>query len=201
MEIETDEQLELERDCEALAYVAEARVTFERDICRASASQDDGVLDELRQPQMYEFAEFYFTLQAMSLKGPDDGGHLADLHNERIDRLLRDKATIARRGLSERRLLDAMITADTRPRLEHIWREAPGALDQSNLARFLTTQMSVELTRRLAVACEAAGFVTRASHVSGATVVVSTGVMEGIFSQTLRRMRRRIAQIEEKSNA
>jgi hypothetical protein len=33
-----------------------------------------------------------------------------------------------------------------------------GALDQSNLARFLLPQMSAETTRKLAVAAQAAGF-------------------------------------------
>jgi hypothetical protein len=88
-----------------------------------------------------------------------------------------------------------MFTADTLPRLESCWREVPGALDQSNLGRFLAAQMSSETTRKLVVACAAAGFLNRRESVYGTTVVVSTGVKEDIFGQCLREMREAISRL------
>lgn len=168
-----------------LEHMRRARLSFETRICAASRSQDEAVLQVLRFESMFDFAEFFFTLEAMGLKGPDDIGILAELHNQRIEDLTRNPRTVRRRGLSVDRLLKAIFTSDVRPRLEQIWRERPGALDQSNLARFLVTQMSAEWTRNLSVACEAAGFVTRTRHANGATIVESTGVMERIFERCL----------------
>src|SRR6266852_3395645 len=73
----------------------------------------------------------------------------------------KDETKMDRLGLAGDRLLDAMFTADTLPRLLQNWREQPGAIDQSNLARFLATVMSTETCRKVAVACGTAGFLNR----------------------------------------
>jgi hypothetical protein len=194
--IENDEaRREYEKDFAALDIMSKARLDFERRICAASRSQDEEVLETLRLEKIFEFAQFFFTITVMGLDGPNDAGILADLHNEQLDALLRDKVALRRRGLREDRVLKAIFTADTKPRLEQIWRESPGALDQSNLARFLVTQMSSETTRKLVEACAEAGFVNRSQHVFGATVVSSTGVMEKALAESLREMRLAIRQL------
>jgi hypothetical protein len=180
---------EREKDFAALDIVSRSRLDFERRMCAASLSQAADVLDALRLEKTYEFAQFFFTIEVMGLTGPDDASLLADLHNDHVEGLLKDKLGMQRRGLKEDRLLKAIFTSDTKPRLEQIWREKPGALDQSNLARFLVTQMSSESARKIAEACEAAGFVTRTQHVFGAIVVSSTGVMERVLGESLREMR------------
>ena len=144
---------------------------------------------------MFEFAEFFFTIAAMGLNGADDIGILADLHNDRIDELLRDAGAIRRRGLNKDRLLKAIFTSDVRPRLEQIWRETPGALDQSNLARFLVTQMSGETVRKLVLASEAAGFMVRAEHPFKVMIVTSTGILESTMAECLNEMRLGIADL------
>ena len=147
-----DERREYEKDFAALDMMSKARLNFERRICAVSLSQDEEVLETLRLEKMFEFAQFFFTIAVMGLTGPDDAGLLADLHNDQLDKLLKDKAALRRRGLREDRVLKAIFTSDTKPRLEQIWRESPGSLDQSNLARFLVTQMSSETTRKIAEA-------------------------------------------------
>jgi hypothetical protein len=184
-----DEASEREKDFAALDIMSKARLDFERRICEASASQSEDVLEMLRLEKMFEYAQFFFTIAVMGLNGPDDAALLADFHNEHLDKLLKDEAGLKRRGLSRDRVLWAIFTADTKPRLELIWDERPGSLDQSNLARFLVGQMSSETAREITVACEAAGFVTRRRHGSGATVVRTTGVMERVMSESLRQMR------------
>jgi hypothetical protein len=131
----------------------------------------------------------------MGLDGPEDIDILAELHNERLTKLLRDEKGLQSRGLRKDRLLDAIFTADTLPRLKQIWREQPGALDQSNLGRFLVTQMSAEKARQIVKAAEAAGFLIVTNHAFGAKIIVSTNVMEKALGDSLREMRLAIAKL------
>jgi hypothetical protein len=186
---------EAEKDLAALEEMRRARMKFEERICDASATQDEAILDGLRLDSMFEFAEFYFAIKVMGFVEPDDITLLAKAHNQRIIDLEKNPAELRRRRLSKERVLRGMFTADTLPRLESCWREMPGALDQSNLARFLAPQMSPETTRKLIVACTAAGFLDRHETVFGTMVVVSTGVMEGVFGQCMREMRDGIGRL------
>ena len=180
---------EREKDFAALDIMSKARLDFERRLCAASASQSEAVFETLRLDRMFEYAQFFFTIAMMGFDGPEDATLLADFHNEHMDRLLRDEADLKRRGITKERLLRAIFTSDVKPRLDLIWREQPGSLDQSNLARFLVAQMSSETTRKFTEACEAAGFVTRRQHPFGAVVVRSTGAMEKAMSEAMRAMR------------
>lgn len=190
------DQDDIGKDFAALECMRKARLSFESRICAASETRDSGVIDILRLDSMFDFAEFYFTIKAVGLIDPQDIIGLADSHDDRIEALLKDKATLRRRGLREDPLLGAIFSGDIRPRLEAIWREEPGSLDQSNLARFLITQMSRETTRTLVDASHAAGFLTRVRHPAmNVNVVRSTGVMEQIFGACLRDMRSAIAQL------
>jgi hypothetical protein len=184
---------ESEKDLAALESMRRARMNFEERICEASVTQDEQILEGLRLESMFEFAEFYFALRVLDLTDPDDISLLAKAHNQRIIELEKNAAELRRRGLTKDRLLKGMFTADTLPRLESCWREAPGAFDQSNLARFLAPQMSPETTRKLVVACTAAGFLSRRETGFGTMLVVSTGIMEDVFGQCMREMRGEIS--------
>jgi hypothetical protein len=186
---------EAEKDLAALESMRRARLNFERRVCQASATQDDAILEALRLDSMFEFAEFFFALRVMDFTAPDDIGLLAEAHNQRIIDLEKNPLEMRRRRLTKDRLLKAMFTADTLPRLESCWREVPGSLDQSNLARFLAPQMSPETTRKLASACAAAGFLKRRDNEFGTVIVITTGVMEGVFSQCMREMREEISRL------
>lgn len=184
-----------EKDLAALEHMRRARMNFGMRICEASATQEEDVLEDLRLENMFEFAEFYFAIKVTGFSNPDDIKFLAEMHNQRIEDLLKNPTAMRHRKLRKDRLLNAIFTADTRPRLEHCWREAPGALDQSNLARFLLPQMSSETTRKLVVASDAAGFLTRRETAFGTVVIVSTGVMEKVFGHCMREMRKAIAAL------
>jgi hypothetical protein len=186
---------ESEKDLSALEHMRRARVNFGTRICESSATQDDDILEDLRLESMFEFAEFYFAIRVMGFTEPDDITILAKIHNQRIIDLEKNPAEMRQRRLSKDRILKGMFTSDTLPRLESCWREAPGSLDQSNLARFLSPQMSSETTRKLVVASTAAGFLNRRETVFSTMVVVSTGVMEDVFGQCMREMRIAIGQL------
>ena len=186
---------ESEKDLAALESMRRARMHFEERICEASVTQEEAILEGLRLESMFEFAEFYFAIRVLGFTEPDDIELLAAAHNQRIIDLEKNNAELRRRRLTKDRVLKGMFTADTLPRLESCWREAPGALDQSNLARFLAPQMSPETTRKLVVACTAAGFLSRRETGFGTMVVVSTGVMEDVFGQCMHEMRDEIRKL------
>jgi len=194
-DVDDRDRQEWQKDFEALDRVERARVEFGERLCAASATDDPATLDQLRHGKAFELAHFFFTFKAMNLDGPNDAGILAQIHNDRLVALSKDKRAMKSRGLTQDQLLKAHFTADIQPRLEMIWRERPGALDQSNLARFLFLQMSSETARKLVEACCAAGVLERWRHPAGSKVVISTGFLEATMSETLRAMRRDIAEL------
>jgi hypothetical protein len=183
------EKVEWQKDFEALDCMSRARVEFAERLCEASATDNEEMLDRLRDDKMFELAHFFFALKAMNLDGPEDVAILAELHNEKIVALTKNERAMKLRGLTVERLLQAMFTGDTQPRLEMIWRQQPGALDQSNLARFLHEHMSSETVRKLVEACCLAGFVERRRHATGTVVVLSNGFLEKTMSEAVRNMR------------
>ncbi len=192
---------EREQDFLALEHLHRVRANFRSRICEASRDRAEDVQDILRTDGMFDFAEFFFTIDAMGLKAPEDISILADLHNRRIEAIVGDPDILRRRRLNRERLLAAIFTSDTRPRLEEIWRELPGSLDQSNLARFLLPQMSSETSRKLILTSQSAGFLSRRKTPYGSIVVNSTGVMEAVFGRCIRQMRLSIAALQETSCA
>lgn len=176
-------------DLRLLEGMRQAQKEFESRICAASCSQEPEVTAVLRLSPIYHFAEFFYLLRAQGIETVDQVRGLAELHNSYIADLTRDTAKMRRFGLNQDRLLDAIFTSDTMPRLLQQWRDAPGSLDQSNLARFLVNIMSTETCRKLVVASAAAGFLSRDRTPFGTIVVRSTGVMEQVFGGCVRGIR------------
>jgi hypothetical protein len=161
-------------------------------VCEASASRDADVLATLRLEATYQVAEFLYLLRAQGVESEEQIRMLAEFHNEYIVDLSKDPDKAARLGLSRDRLLDAIFTADTLPRLVHHWAERPGTLDQSNLARFLAALMSSETCRKVILACGEAGFLVRDRSPYGTILVRSAGTLERLFGQSLRDLRDRV---------
>jgi hypothetical protein len=190
------DEAEIEADLQVQESILWSRTSLASRLVGASASQDPDVEDILRIEAMYQFAEFFYLLKARNIADAESIAALADIHNAHIDALTRDKDKMRRLGLRADRLLKAIFTSDTLPRLIETWREKPGCFDQSNLARFLVTVMSAETCRTLVLASEKAGFLQRARSPFGAVLVSSTGAMERVFGEVLRDLRLRIAGIE-----
>jgi hypothetical protein len=171
------------------------RMVFAERLTAASKSQDEDVLAMLRFEATYQLAEFYYVLKARGIRTEEQIRALAELHNGYIAELTRDPAKMRRLGLKEERLLSAIFTADTFPRLLQNWREQPGAFDQSNLARLLAVAMSAETCRKVVVACADAGFLLRERTSYGTIIIVSNGVLEDALGQCVREARQRIASL------
>lgn len=181
-------------DLDLLENMRWAAKEFENRICAASMCQEPATISVLRLSPTYQFAEFFYLLRAQCIEDTEQVRALAELHNDYLARITRDRPKMQRLGLRDDRLLDAIFTADTMPRLLQQWRDEPGAIDQSNLARFLVTTMSSETCRKLIVASTEAGFLTRTRSAYGTVVVRSTGVMEQVFGRCLREMRERVTR-------
>jgi hypothetical protein len=179
----------LTRDLALIENLQWFRKEFFDRACQASAKSDEDVLFVLRMEATYQIAEFFYLLRAQAIATEEQMRMLAEMHNQYIVDLTKDAAKMARLGLRADRLLDAMFTSDTLPRLLHHWAEKPGTFDQSNLARFLAVLMSTETCRKVVVACEKADFLTRARSPQGAVLVQSNGRLESIFGNCLRELR------------
>jgi len=180
---------------EELALLESLRVSrkeFVDRVCAESKATDAKVLAALRLEASYQLAEFYFLLKAQGIETESDIQRLADLHNQYVVDVLKDPAKMERLGVSRERALEAMFTADTMPRLLQHWRETPGAVDQSNLARLLMSVMSTETCRKVVVACAESGFLERKRTPYGTVLVVSNGTLERIFGSCLRALHTRI---------
>ena len=183
---------EVEADLVLLESLRRARKEFLDRIGEESVSREADILATLRLEATYQVAEFLYLLRARSVETAEQIRMLAELHNQYVVDLTKDPAKAARLGLSRDRLLEAIFTADTMPRLVHQWAERPGTLDQSNLARFLAALMSTETCRKVIVACGEAGFLVRDRSAHGTILVRSAGTLERLFAETLRDLRRRI---------
>jgi hypothetical protein len=186
------ERDEIEADLALLESLRWSKKEFFDRICQESKSQEEKVLSVLRLEPTYQFAEFYYLLRARRIETEDDIQRLADIHNKYIVDLTKDPKKMARLGLNSERLLDAMFAADTMGRLAQIWRDRPGTLDQSNLARLLVLVMSTETCRKVAVACAKAGFLQREESPYGMMLLCSNGVLEQVFGGCIRDLRYRI---------
>jgi hypothetical protein len=185
--------IETEADLSLLEIMRWARKEFVERICAASRSRDEQVLGMLRSEACYQMAEFLYLVAARRIENVDAMRQLAELHNQYVADLMKDPAKVARLGLNPERLLDAIFTADTMPRLLQTWRERPGTIDQSNLARLLVGVMSTETCRKIVLASASAGFLDRQRTPYGTMVVSSTGRLEQVFGSCLRDLRHRIA--------
>jgi hypothetical protein len=180
---------ELEADLYLLERMRYSRAQLNETICTASLSQESNVIESLRLESSYHLCEFFFLLKANGFYETDDIRMLADMHNRYLADILKDPVRMQRMNVSSDRLLQAIFTGDTMPRLLEVWRNNRGSLDQSNLARFLVTIMSTETCRKLVVAFTTAGFLERSRTAHGTVVIRSNGQIEEIFGASIRQLR------------
>jgi hypothetical protein len=180
---------ELEADLYLLERMRYSRAQLNETICTASLSQESNVIESLRLESSYHLCEFFFLLKANGFYETDDIRMLADMHNRYLADILKDPVRMQRMNVSSDRLLQAIFTGDTMPRLLEVWRNNRGSLDQSNLARFLVTIMSTETCRKLVVAFTSAGFLERSRTAHGTVVIRSNGQIEEIFGASIRQLR------------
>lgn len=163
-----------------------SRSLFFELVCQKSASQDAGVIAALNADAVYVVAEFYYRLKAMAVDTADDMEQLAIEHNRRLGQATAARQKVARPLPKPERIQRAMFSTDVQLRLVQNWRDHKGAIDQSNLARFLALEMSTETCRKAVVALAKAGCLDRVNTPYGTTLVISNGRLEEIFATALK---------------
>jgi len=190
-----DDDVQTARDIAALQAYRQYRIDFISGVVGAAEVKTADVTGVLRTDPTFQLAEFYYLLAGFGIRSTEHFNQLIERHNSYISELLDDKAKMERMGLSQERLLNSIFDGETRPRVLKIWSDEPGVVDQTSLGRLLVAVMSDETTRKTIVACAKAGFLTRQNSVYRVTLVKSTGILERIYGECLRRVRRRIEQL------
>lgn len=188
---------EIAADLELIGELRRARQEFQQELCAASENDDEDLLELLRSDAMYEFSEFFYLLKARKIETCEDIKNLAEAHNAYLTELTNDDSKMRRIGLKRDRLLLAIFTSDTLPRLLQNWADQPGAIDQSNLGRLLVTIMSVETTRKLVVGSSSAGFLHRHKTPYGTFVIKSKGKMEDVYGRVVRSLRINLMKLKD----
>lgn len=178
-----------DRDVALLQILRSARAEFNEALVVGSDSLTAEAAGILRQDTTFQMCEFYFLLQALNMHELRNFEQFVDRHNDYLAGLLADFDKMRRLGLKKERVLQAIFDGDTRPRLIAQWKEEPGTIDQSNLARFLVAVMSAETARKIAVVFEKAGFMTRTTSIYGSVLIRSTGRLEKAYRDYLRKLR------------
>lgn len=190
--MEGKDKTEILKDIALLQAYRESRTWFNEQIVDASLDKSDAVLEILRTDFLYQISEFYYLLSGFNINKTEDFDELIERHNSYLEFLLKDPSKMTRIGLNEQRVLKAIFDGETKPRALKVWADDPGTIDQSSLCRLLVSVMSDETARKVLVACEKAGFVTRKNSVFRLLLVRSNGILERIYGQSLRRTRLQI---------
>lgn len=187
---------EISKDITALQAYRQYRIDFIDEIAVASSVKSQDVLSILRADSTFQIAEFFFLIAGFNIVTADQFDHLIERHNAYVSQLLKDKPKMARMGLSEERLLNAIFDGETRPRVLKIWTDEPGSIDQTSLGRLLVGVMSDETARKTVVACAKAGLLKRQNSVYRLTLVKSTGKLEEIYGRCLRMVRKQVQALD-----
>jgi hypothetical protein len=181
-----DDMGQIAADLKFMETLRRMRARFAAAIVDAAQSAEN---DILRHDSFYQFAEFFYAIQAYGVNDTEKLERLARLHNDHLQRLRRDPDRLRRYGLSPQRVDAAVFDDDKLLKLAANFSGAVRGIDQSDLARLLVTIMSDETCRKLVIAAESARFVERVRSPFGAVLVVSCGVMERVYGNVLREAR------------
>ncbi|MFS8036547.1 hypothetical protein ACI7BZ_06190 [Xanthobacter sp. AM11] len=174
------------RDLKVLDCLQASRVQFFDLLARRSVRRDEELLAALNAEAIYVIAEFYYRLDALKIETADDVERFAMEHNQRLSRLDAMQPAAGRPIPKPERIQRAQFSTDVMLRLVQNWRDHKGAIDQSNLARFLVLEMSTETCRKAVVALAKAGCLDRMHTPYGTTLVLSNGCLEEVFGTALR---------------
>src|SRR4051812_31969835 len=90
----------LEPDLVLLENLRWARKEFVDRVCGTSESRDEDILATLRLEATYQLAEFLYLLRARRIESVDQIRMLAELHNQYLVELTKDRGKLARLGLN-----------------------------------------------------------------------------------------------------
>lgn len=172
-----------------LDCLREYRQTFVDALLERANYSDIGVISMLNSDASQAIAQFFYRLRESAVESAEDLRAVAIQHNQELESLAGSKAHARHLRLKPERIERAIFSADVMQRLMQNWRDRKGAIDQSNLARFLALEMSTETCRKAVVALSHAGCLERVPTPYGATLVISNGQLEDILDRSIRSLR------------
>ncbi|QTL04434.1 hypothetical protein J5J86_03570 [Aquabacter sp. L1I39] len=137
-------------------------------------------------------AQFFYRIREAGVESVEDIREIALRHNLELSRLTGSEAEARHVRLKPERIQRAIFNGDVMQRLIQNWRDQKGAIDQSNLARFLVLEMSTETCRKAVVALSQAGCLDRVPTPYGTTLVISNGRLESIVDRSISVLRRQL---------
>lgn len=170
-----------------LDCLREYRSTFVGALLNRAKSTDVGLISMLNSDASQAIAQFFYRLREARVESAEDLRAVALQHNQNLACVSEAEARHLR--LKPERIERAIFSADVMQRLMQNWRERKGAIDQSNLARFLVLDMSTETCRKAVVALSQAGCLERVPTPYGTTLVISNGQLEDILDQSISALR------------
>ena len=180
------------RTCEALHR---AKMDFQNALVESAAQQERHFVKHLRMEPVYQIAEFFFLVQTCRLDSDKKIRRYAELHNEYLQAMLADRPKMHRLCLNPTRVRKGMFSPDNVAKLVENYRAGTGAIDQSDLSRFLIHMMSPETCRKTTLVLAEAGYLERWRSPYQSVLVRSTGALELNFTRSLRSVRSALASL------
>jgi len=183
-------QSELDQDIRLYECIAAARANFYDQIVERSNPEAKADPRELRGDTVYQIAEFFYFLHIFGIRTPQKLRALAEIHTDKISKLMKNPEEQKKLGVYAQRLGDALF--DSEEKLERlIIHSADGLirLSQSDLSRLLVEYMSPETCRQAVKVLGEAGYLRLTKSPFGAILVSSSGDLEEIFAEHVRNLR------------
>lgn len=180
-------------DVSIVEALREAKKYFFDHLVEISKERDIELLGELRQDAIFQIAEFFYLLRVCEVTTPDALRRYLDLHNLQMAALALDGERLRRMGLRRERVEKAVFTDSGINSAALHFGEIHPTFDQSSLARLLVEVMSAETCRKAVIAIHRAGLFHR--HDIGQVLVTSTGQLETIYAEHVRRLRQQIGNL------
>lgn len=172
-----------------LDCLREYRRTFVSALLERERKGDIGVLSMLNSDASQAIAQFFYRIREAGVETDEDIKSVALQHNLELARVARSDSGARAARLKPERIERAIFSADVMQRLMQNWRDRKGAIDQSNLARFLALEMSTETCRKAVVALSQTGCLERVPTPYGTTLVISNGQLEEILDRSIHSLR------------
>ncbi len=132
-----------------------------------------------------DVATFFYLLKVNQINTPELIVEAALEHNKRIDAVSDDEMYLNILGRTKTQIIGSKFSERGLVKLADNFRSTRRSIDQSDISRFLVLQMSQESCRSVIELFDHAGMLERSKVLSGSTLVMSNGVVEGIIEDYL----------------
>ncbi|MES0885318.1 hypothetical protein [Roseibium sp. SCP14] len=169
-----------------LEILRKAKTGLFNNLCDASTLSESVDLMKLRADPVFYLCEFLYMISQFDFKNEDFFKTYIENHNAYIQALIEDREKhTSRLGLNRQRLESGLFSPRSMEKSLANFRMSRGAIDQSDLSRFMIAILSPETTRRTVEILSLGGLISRDRSPFGSVLIQSSGVIEATFGQYL----------------